>query len=87
MCSEVALPIQVSSEAVAFVTYNAILINPLWQTAIGDGGLYTILSGILVISCLGFLLVIRKGKEWRDPNWRLMNRSRVQGPSDATADR
>jgi Na+/melibiose symporter-like transporter len=31
------------------------------RNAIGDGGLYTLFSGLLVISCLGFYVIIR---EW-----------------------
>lgn len=40
------------------------------RNAIGDGGLYTLFSGILVFSCLGFIVIIRKGKQWRHPDWR-----------------
>jgi hypothetical protein len=36
------------------------------QDAIGDGGLYTIWAGILIIVELIILLVVWKGKEWRE---------------------
>ncbi|KAG7562297.1 hypothetical protein FFLO_02285 [Filobasidium floriforme] len=40
------------------------------RNSIGDGGLYTIFSGLLALSCLGFWVVIANGQAWRDPAWR-----------------
>ena len=36
------------------------------QDAIGDGGLYTIWTGLFVVTELLVLLVIWKGKKWRE---------------------
>ncbi|KAI5121067.1 hypothetical protein M0805_008581 [Coniferiporia weirii] len=36
------------------------------QDALGDGGLYTLWAGLLVVSGLLIMLVIWKGKEWRE---------------------
>lgn len=36
------------------------------QDAIGDGGLYTIWAGLMVVTELLILLVIWKGGKWRD---------------------
>lgn len=44
------------------------------QNAIGDGGLYTLISALLVVSCLGFFVLIKKGKKWRDPEWSFKGR-------------
>lgn len=35
------------------------------QNALGDGGLYTLWAGIMVLASLMVLLTIRKGGEWR----------------------
>lgn len=44
------------------------------RNAIGDGGLYTLISGLLVVSCLGFFVLIKKGRKWRDPEWSFRGR-------------
>lgn len=51
------------------------------QDAIGDGGLYTIWAGILIIVELIILLVVWKGKEWREEaekNERLAAEHRIE---------
>jgi hypothetical protein len=36
------------------------------QDAIGDGGLYTLWAGLMLLAELLILLVLYKGKEWRE---------------------
>lgn len=35
------------------------------QNALGDGGLYTVWAGVLVVTELLVILVLRKGESWR----------------------
>ncbi|ORX35698.1 major facilitator superfamily domain-containing protein [Kockovaella imperatae] len=37
------------------------------QTAIGDGGLYTLIAGLLMFTSAGIILIMCKGAKWRDP--------------------
>ncbi|KAL7413574.1 major facilitator superfamily domain-containing protein [Mrakia frigida] len=43
---------------------------------IGDGGLYTLFSGLLTISSGVFVLLAYHGKEWRDPNHRFFSKDK-----------
>jgi hypothetical protein len=36
------------------------------QDAIGDGGLYTLWAGLMLLAELMILLVLYKGKQWRE---------------------
>ena len=36
------------------------------QDAIGDGGLYTLWAGLMLLAELMILLVLWKGKQWRE---------------------
>ncbi|CED82859.1 Synaptic vesicle transporter SVOP and related transporters (major facilitator superfamily) [Phaffia rhodozyma] len=38
------------------------------RNGIGDGGLYSLFSGMLLLTCVAFVVLTYKGKQWREPD-------------------
>lgn len=61
--SEVAIPLQVSPHLALVMSSG---IAHTGQDATGDGGMYTIWAGVMVLAELLILLVLYRGGKWRE---------------------
>jgi hypothetical protein len=62
VAAEIAVPLQVRLPTPRWSLFS----SGFLQDAIGDGGLYTIWAGLMVVTALLILLVLYKGEKWRE---------------------
>lgn len=73
VAAEIAVPLQVGSLCLTDTSFRT---HRVVQDAIGDGGLYTLWAGLMLLAELMILLVLYKGKQWREADIDAENRKR-----------
>ncbi|KAI0351439.1 MFS general substrate transporter [Trametes cingulata] len=74
VAAEVAVPLQVRADSSTLPSF----FERMPRTPIGDGGLYSLWAGLMILSELLILLVWWKGGAWRQ-RWELKERGLTQG--------
>ena len=63
VAAEIAVPLQVG---LSELHRRVVSCSRVLQDAIGDGGLYTLWAGLMLLAELMILLVLWRGKKWRE---------------------